>query len=43
METLSDRTASVLDRLYIHNRVQTVIQGDLVPVLHRVNKQTVRG
>jgi len=26
-------------RLYIHQRVQKVIQADLVPILHRVSKQ----
>lgn len=29
-------------RLYIHKRVQVVVQGDLVPVLHRVFKWKVR-
>lgn len=30
-------------RLHMHERVQSVVQGDLVPILHRVFKWKVRG
>lgn len=28
-------------RLYLHARVQQVVQGDMVPILHRVDKHKV--
>ena len=28
-------------RLYLHRRIQGIVQANLVPILHRVNKQKV--